>query len=352
MDAKERDIKQFYKTLDLTRVKNSKNVKNELMYQLYKTPKEKIKPIIEPAYRNDTHQYDLLYLPHDNGYKYALVAVDVGSKLCDAEALKSRTSKATLDALLTIFKRKILSLPENKINVDDGTEFKADFAKYFKQRNIDVVVAQPNRHRQVALVESRNKSIGDYLMKRMVAQELKTKEASHEWVDQLPIVVKRLNKRFEIKNPKPNDSDIMTCSGNSCDLLNIGDSVMFALDRPVDVVTGKPTDSKFRSADVRYSLQPTQIKAIRLSAVNQPLYALEGQKAYYTRDQLQIVGQRNLPPDSLQSKSIIEKLLDRQKIKSKIHFLVKWENDDVPTWEPRSRLIVDVPNLIKDFEAK
>ena len=76
MDAKERDIKQFYKTLDLTRVKNSKNVKNELMYQLYKTPKEKIKPIIEPAYRNDTHQYDLLYLPHDNGYKYALVAVD------------------------------------------------------------------------------------------------------------------------------------------------------------------------------------------------------------------------------------------------------------------------------------
>jgi hypothetical protein len=118
------------------------------------------------------------------------------------------------------------------------------------------------------------------------------------------------------------------------------------------VVTGKPTDSKFRSADVRYSLQPTQIKAIRLSAVNQPLYALEGQKAYYTRDQLQIVGQRNLPPDSLQSKSIIEKLLDRQKIKSKIHFLVKWENDDVPTWEPRSRLIVDVKSLVADFEAK
>ena len=41
----------------------------------------------EPGY---IYQADLLFLPNDEGYKYALVVVDIGSGLCDAEPLKSK----------------------------------------------------------------------------------------------------------------------------------------------------------------------------------------------------------------------------------------------------------------------
>jgi len=38
-EQKEEDIKQYYKTFDLKKVKDKKNVKDELIVQLYKKPK-------------------------------------------------------------------------------------------------------------------------------------------------------------------------------------------------------------------------------------------------------------------------------------------------------------------------
>ena len=40
--------------------------------------------------KDDRHQADTLYLPNDNQYKYALVVVDVGTRMIDAEPLKNR----------------------------------------------------------------------------------------------------------------------------------------------------------------------------------------------------------------------------------------------------------------------
>ena len=200
MNQKEADIKKYYKDFNLTRVKNPKNLDNDLHRQLYKQPIERSKIHLEPVKKGDTVQADLLYLPHDGEYKYALVAVDVGSRLTDSEPLTDRSAKDALTAILKIFNRGIVLQPINKIVVDDGTEFKAEFAKYFKKNNVHMVVAQANRKRQVGLVESRNKSIGNYLLKRQTAIELTTGEPSREWVDELPTVIKRLNKRFEKKN--------------------------------------------------------------------------------------------------------------------------------------------------------
>ena len=39
----------------------------------------------------NTHQADLLYLPEDGGYKFALCVVDVASRYKEAEPLKTRT---------------------------------------------------------------------------------------------------------------------------------------------------------------------------------------------------------------------------------------------------------------------
>jgi hypothetical protein len=334
-------------------VKNRKNIDQELVKQLFTKKTEKDTPRLQPMEKNDLHQVDLLYLPNDDGYLYLLVVVDVGSRLTDAEKLKSRDSKAVAGALDRIYKRKILSKP-SKIRCDLGVEFKGDFTKYCKENNIYISRSAPNRHRQTGLVESRNKSLGDYLLKRMVAQELRTNEPSTEWVEYYPDFIKELNKEHEIKKPYKYVEKEPTCKGDACVLLDVGDLVRYKLDRPIDVVTGKPIDKKFRSADVRYSIKPVKIEQVILNGDNPPMYQLEGLTPWYTKEQLLVANEGRLPPDSTQSKFVVDKIIDKKKIKGLIHYLVKWKGygDDGNTWEKRAKLIQDVPVLVKEFDDR
>ena len=343
------DIKNYYETLDLTKVKNPKNLNDELMYQLYRTPVEKYMPKYSRIEKDNTNMCDLLYLPDDDGYKYALVVVDVGSRLCDAQPMKNRMAKTTLEAIKAIYKRGILSMPF-VLKCDDGSEFKSTFAKYFKDIGVELIVAQPNRHRQVAIVEARNRAIGSYLLKRMTAQELKTGETSREWVKWLPKILTTLNKRLEVKNPKPNESNKMKCDGINCDILEIGDEVRFKLDRPIDVVNGKPIDKRFRASDIKFSLKPTSVKYIRMSPDNQPLYALDGQHAFYTREQLIKVEDSKLPPASLQDRFTVEKIIGKEKIKGRIYYKVIYKGYKEPELTLGSLLRKDVPVMVADFE--
>jgi len=57
----EKDKKAYYKRFDLKNVKDKKNIENELIYQLYKKPKERVKPHFASVERGDTHQYDILF---------------------------------------------------------------------------------------------------------------------------------------------------------------------------------------------------------------------------------------------------------------------------------------------------
>jgi hypothetical protein len=352
-EQKEEDIKQYYKTFDLKKVKDKKNVKDELIVQLYKKPKETVKTKMKQLQRNDTHQLDLLYLPHDNGYKYALVGVDVGSRLCDAEPLKARSAKDVLTALKKMYTRKILSQPI-RVTVDSGSEFKDVFRDFFEKEGVYLKVSAPNRHRQTGLVEARNKSIGTYLLKRMVAEELKTGNPSTEWVDELPKIVKRLNKRFEIKNPKPSDSTDLVVNPN-VELLDIGSTVRYPLDRPIDVVTKKPVDKKFRAGDPKMSLKPVKIVDIRLSSSNPPLYKLDnGVDTMYTGEALLKVDEANVkaPPASVQKKFVVEKIVGKRKHKGKIEYLIKWKDypDSDNTYEPYKKLVEDgFAEMIDDF---
>jgi hypothetical protein len=49
---------------------------------------------------------------------------------------------------------------------------------------------------------------------------------------------------------------------------------------------------------------------------------------------------------------VVEKLLERTKIKGIIHFLVKWEGYTKKdnTYEPRSELMKTCPDLVKEWE--
>ncbi len=139
-------------------------------------------------------QADLLFMPHDN--KYALVVVDIHSRRCDAEPITIKSSEYIVRAFEKIYKRKILKKPI-MITFDNGKEFKGETKDYFKDQDIKIKYAETNRHRQVALVEAKNKMIGSTLHKLMALLELKTDKESRKWVEHLPGLITEINKPID-----------------------------------------------------------------------------------------------------------------------------------------------------------
>lgn len=84
---------------------------NSLLNNLYQVPKQDKGPNMPHFQYPDAGQIvqaDILYMPNDQGYKYMLVVVDNGSRLIDAEPMKTHNSKATVEAFTAIFKRKLV----------------------------------------------------------------------------------------------------------------------------------------------------------------------------------------------------------------------------------------------------
>jgi hypothetical protein len=72
----------------------------------------------------------------------------------------------------------------------------------------------------------------------------------------------------------------------------------------------------------------------------------------YTKNQLQVVKSDEVQPSTKgQTTFLIDKILSKIKQKGKIYYKVLWD-DGSETTEPRSMLMQDVPDLIKDFDKK
>jgi hypothetical protein len=361
---KDKDVQDFYDTFLVG--KKAKSLKDEVLYQLYKRPTKDTKknsPVIpkNTIPFNMISQVDTLMLPNDDGYKYALVVVDVGSRKTDAEPMKKVDSKTVLAAIKEIYKRGIVKEPSQSIQVDSGSEFKGVFKSYFEKKGINLRVAQTGRHRQQGLVESRNKSIGTPLLKRQTAEELITGEPSREWVKYLPKVIEFLNQVLGVKkdpwNEKHPDYKVIfadtRCEGNACDVIPNGTAVRFQLDAPVNT-TGKKLHGTFRASDIKWSLKPTVIEHVQIMPNQPPLYKLLGKTALYTRNQLQIVSENEkMPPATVQEKFKIKKILGKLKKNGKVYYKVWWDGypKSEATEEPRTELIKSVPDLVKEFDS-
>jgi len=344
-----------------------KNNNKNLLDELYRPPrpdKGVDMPRFQQVVRNHTHQADILYLPHDDGNKYLLVVVDVGSRHVDAEPLKSRTSEDTLSAIKKMYKRKHLDQPK-RIEVDAGSEFKNKFSKWCHNKNIVLRVAKTGRHRQQAIVERMNQTIGKALYYRMNAQELLTYQVSKEWVEDLPHLIKILNKRADKRKPIKLKNEIL-CKDGSCHILPIGTKVRAVYDEPRNIVDDKVWGTKFRSTDLRFNPKIRTIMHVSLKPNSPPLYILDGhggQMGYdsvaYTKNQLRVVHKNELLPSrdfirGKQTKYVVEKIIGKKKKNDKIFYKVLWRgyNKDEATWEPRSSLIKQVPESIAAFENK
>ena len=337
----------------------------ELLYDLYQTPK-KDKGANMPKFQvlmpNYIHQMDLLTMPNDDGYRYMLVVVDANSKLTDAEPLKTKNSNEITQALKKIHKRKILGIPKI-VHIDAGGEFKGDTLKYLKNKGIGIRIAEAGRHRQQAIVERRNQIIAKALFLRMAGQELLTGKVSREWTEDLPLLIKVMNK-FQKNKKMPPMKDTPICSGDTCNLLDVGTKVRVSLQSPRDAITGKPLHGRFRATDIRWDPKIRVIRDIILKPNYPPLYLLDGKKGEakvqligYTKNQLQVIQEDEEFPDlslikGKQTTFIPQMILKKKKVRGKIFYLVRWAGfkakDD--TWEPSSTLKEDVPELVEEFE--
>ena len=108
---------------------------------------------------------DLLFLPETKDkYRYLLTVFDLASNEFDIEPLKNKEPSDVLKAMKEMFTRKFIKKPYGSIATDAGNEFKGVFRKWMYDESIFHKTTMPDRHTQMANVESLNKQLGSYLM--------------------------------------------------------------------------------------------------------------------------------------------------------------------------------------------
>jgi len=331
-----------------------KHGENSLLKNLTETPPKEprnVEPHTVGAKLFATEQLDTLYLPNDKGYKYLLVIVDVGSRLCDGEPMKTRDAKATVKALTKIFKRGIVKRPK-RLEIDQGTEFKGEFDTHFK-KFCSILRKVAGRSRQQSVVESKNQQLGKILNAKMTAEEINNDATSKEWVDVLPQVIKLVNKHFSVEPIDVDFSKPPRTDKFSNQILPIGTLVRVKLDKPVDYVDGKRLNGKFRTGDLRYSKTTEKITRFFIRP-NQPvMYQVGGREnVAYTRYDLQIVKPNETKPSTrTQTKHYAQEIISKRKVKGKMYYTIRWEDNDT-TEQDYNQVKEELPDLLKEFNQR
>lgn len=301
-----------------------------------------------PPLANYNQMADLLMLPTTKeGYRYLLVVVDLYSNLFDCQEMKIKSDEDTLDALKTIYKRKIIKIPYATLSTDNGSEFKGDVSKWLFTNNIFNKKAKPYRHQQQSVIENLNKLLGRFLNNYMNKIELETGEQYNEWTDIIPMLRDKLNKIRKIDDKNPFTYEYAQPI-DAIPKYKIGDLVYHKLDRPKSA-TNNDYDGKFRMGDLRYNIfEPRKVYKILYYPIN-IRYILEGiPQTSYAETEL-------LPAKEKEKESryTVKKIIGKKTENRKIYYLIWWDKylKKQSTWEPKTELISDgLSNTIKIFE--
>lgn len=311
---------------------------------------------------NSIHQADTLYLPEDSKTKakYALVVVDIFTGRTDAEPLRDRTAKEAKRALASIYARNILQAPSYQIQTDPGTEFGSEFHNYVvEQLKINHRKGKVARHRQQAVVESRNKTIGEAIHMRQISREEVTGKSNTDWTRDLKLIIEVINEEVDKQLPKrierakkyddPHDPPKVTESEG--ELIPIGTKVRIKLDVPIDFVSGKRLHGNFRSSDQRWSNEIHTVSNVILAPNRPPIYHTTDENGKesmvnFTKPQLQIIDKTLRPEahkidiDPANKDFQVDQILARERRGNKYFYKVKWVGYplDQATFEPGSNL--------------
>ena len=293
---------------------------------------------------------DLLMLPNDGGYKYLLVIVDLWSDEFDIEALKTKKPTEVLNAMKTIFGRQHLNKPYATLATDGGSEFKSVFAKYLYNESIYHKVARTGRHTQMGNVESLNRSLARLFNGYMNKIEEETGRVYRGWRDVLPQVRQLLNAHRKKPSKDPYKHKYKAPSFNRTPKFKVGDIVYVQLDKPQDALGRTQNTENFREGDYRFDRVPRKVKAVYLYGGEVPFrYSVTGIKnVSYTEKQL-----RKADPKEKQEKFIVKEIVGKRTRKKKVEYKIWWKGylKKNATWEKRSELMKDVPELIKEYES-
>jgi hypothetical protein len=187
-------------------------LKKQAIWQIYlPAPKYTPRAKFDIPYPNNTHQADLLFLPHDKvrrtTFKYALTIVDVASRYKEAEPLKTKESKEVASALERIYKRSPLTWPK-VLQVDPGREFMGSVNQLLQKHDVKIRRGTKDAHRSQAIDERFNRTLSERLFGYQYSEEMKlTTGRSTEWVVRLPSVIAALNNEVtRLISKKPIDA--------------------------------------------------------------------------------------------------------------------------------------------------
>ena len=292
----------FYKDFIASNVNNKKWLEKQVIYKLYQIPK---KDLNEPTYKapikDSIHQIDTLFLPKDGKNQYCLCVIDVHTRLFDIEPMSRRSSDFIVKTINKIYNRKpknrsILNKPI-QIICDAGTEFGKEFKIYCKEHKIHLKVLKAGK--KIGIIDSKMKILTDALMKRLTAQEIKTKKYSVKWTKDLTHLLDLINqftKKTYIPKTDFDEFEIKLTRNKKYHIIPIGTKVRTALFVPIDVVQNKTSHGIFRSGDIRWS-KPKTITNIILRPNSPIMYSVDNDNTtLYTREKLQIITKNEIEP--------------------------------------------------------
>ena len=296
---------------------------------------------------------DLLMLPTTKAdYKYLLVVVDLATNEFDIEPMKDKNASTVLESFQNMFKRKFIKKPYALVRTDSGSEFQGIFHKYLYDNSILHKVAMPNRHKQLANVESLNKQLGRLFNGYMNMKEIQTGKQFNEWDEIIGLVRTELNKHRKVKlmSLKQFAENSVKNLPKTRDVpkFKIGDIVHYKLDYPENALGHKQPTANFRVGDFRWSVPVRKIvKVIYMTDTPYYRYMLEGlPNVSYADTELM---------SSIKKESTykVKEIIGRRTFKKQVQYLVWWDKHlkKNATWEPKKALIEDgLEKEINDYD--
>lgn len=259
------------------------------IYQIYKAKPKSVKfPHYAIDKPNELHQVDLLYLPHDQKFKYALTVIDAASRYKEAQPLKTKKAAEVSEAIQKIYERSMLDYPKEIVS-DYGLEFYGVFKADMEKHNVKLIKSLDKK--KVAFVERFNRTLSEKLFAYQYNEEMLNHKTNKEWVDRLPHVIESLNnEETRMINMKPVEAihldSVPQPEYEEVDVDLPIDSIVRYLYKPGE----EHNDKRYRATDAIWSVDPYLIDDIK-SFDNQPsIYTLQGLgERTFTKEELQVI---------------------------------------------------------------
>lgn len=292
---------------------------------------------------------DILMLPETKqGFRYLLTVVDLATDEFDAEPLKTKNSDEVLKAFKNMFKRPFIKEPYASVRTDDGKEFKGIFSKWLYDESILHRVAEPGRHKQTGNVEALNGQLGRILNGYMNRKEIETGQVYKEWTDVIALVRKELNAVRKKPEGDPRTDIYPVPDFIEKPKFKAGDIVLRKLEKPRNAL-GHEVYGGFRQGDFRWDTTPRKVVQVLPYGGKVPYrYILDHMShVSYSADEL------------MKSKGLVEKfevkeILERRFKNGKLEYKVWWKGypKKKADFEPAESLMLDVPEMLKEFDDK